>query len=157
MAPCVDRHIADTARLIEEASAKGRLGTVSGVMLGTGEQLEKSAWESERAAQTLVHFPRKERAELDAYYESLNGFLEWRSGESDAWNGLAILDGPPKRVTDADVAQLRVRLQNARSLEFLVTLNSRRQLDRMKALGVTPVPPSTLFLSSACQDIHREG
>ncbi len=63
-----------------------------------------------------------------------------------------MLDHGPKRLGEADIAQLRVSIETARRMEQLVTLNAQRVLDWSKALGVSPTPVNTDWVRARCPE-----
>jgi hypothetical protein len=155
IAPCMQRRLQQASALIEEASAKGRLPRVDGVSPGgLGGLVEISAWQSQQAAQVLVHYPDDELASLSLYYTQTLQAEAWRDAEGVAWRGLAIMDGPPKRMTDADVAGLRVRLQDAKTYARIWEVNAPRQIDLARKLGIRPLPLDRSFVARTCRDIR---
>ncbi len=102
--------------------------------------MNTSEWEAQKAAQSLVHFPPKERYWLSAYHRQVDNIAAWRDEERAAWDGIAVLDGPPKRVSDADIAGLRVRLEQVRHLERLMKGAAPLEIDAGRLFGVAPRP-----------------
>ena len=148
--PCIDRNIGAMTAMIEAASATGRLPKTGEVALVPGRRLEISQWENERASGTLTHFPREELEVLGRYYAQIDGIRTWDDEEIDATARLAVLDHGPKRLGEADIAQLRSAIEIARRMEFLTTLNARRVLDWSKGLGVQPEPVRQDWVQSRC-------
>ena len=148
--PCIDKNIKTMAAMIETASRTGRLPKTGEVTLVPGRRLETSEWENERASQSLTHFPREELEVLGRYYAQIEGLRDWDDTEIDAWAHLAVLDHGPKRLGEADVAQLRVAVETARRMEFLISLNAQRVLDWSKQLGVSPIPVRTDWVRARC-------
>jgi hypothetical protein len=154
VARCMQRRLQQTAALIEEASAKGKLPRVDGMAVSLGRDIEVSAWQSQQAAQVLVHYPEDELAKLSAYYTQTMRAEDWRDTEGSAWRGLAVMDGPPKRITDADVAGLRVRLQDARTYARIWAAQSALQMDRAREFGIRPLPPNRDYIAAICSEIR---
>ena len=148
--PCIDRRIAQAAALVEDAARNGSVGRVEVDFSGPGRRIESSEWETERASQTLTHFPRERLARLGTYYAQLQGFQTWSYQEDSAWTGLAVLAGGPKRLGSMDVALLRRDIATARHLEWLAVLNARRQLDLSRSVGVNPGPSRTDYVRRLC-------
>jgi hypothetical protein len=154
-APCMQRRLQQTAALIEEASAKGRLPQVDGVSPGgLGRLIEVSAWQSQQAAQVLVHYPDDELAGLSTYYTQTGQAEGWRNTEGGAWRTLSIMDGPAKRITDADVAGLRVSLQDARAMARIWESQSRPMMDLARKLGIKPLPIDSSYVARLCREIR---
>jgi len=155
VAPCIERHIVETGDLIESAAKTGRTPNVDGVALAVAHFLDTSEWEAQKAAQTLVHFPPKERSLLSVYYRQAADLADWRDEERAAWDGLSVLDGPSKHLSDADIAGLRVRLRQIVHLQRLIDYTaSDIELQLGRRLGVTPIPPNMTWRAQACRDIH---
>lgn len=148
--PCIDRNIEAMSSMIEAASGTGRLPKTGQVTLVAGRRLESSQWENERASGALTHFPRDEMEVLGRYYAQIGGLRDWDDKEIDAWAHLAVLDHGPKRLGEADIAQLRMSVETARRMEFLTTLNARRVLDWSKDLGVQPGPVRRDWVQARC-------
>jgi hypothetical protein len=152
VSPCVVANLDRTARLIEEAAKTHQVGRATGVSLILGRRLADSQWQAERAAQTLIHFPRKEAAQFGDYYDQLGDFQNWVEQERAAHWGLAAgLENGPKHVSDFEVAQLRRDLETARRFQFLITQVARIELDVSRGLGVTPAPPEKEFIDQICK------
>jgi hypothetical protein len=154
VSPCIDQHIAQVSSLIESAAVAGRTPKAEGVALAVAHFLDTSEWEAQKAAQTLVHFPPKERSWLSAYYRQVDDIAAWRDEERAAWDGIAVLDGPPKRVSDADIAGLRVRLEQVRHLERLMKGAASREIDAGRLFGVAPRPADAAWKRAACGELH---
>jgi hypothetical protein len=151
---CVSRHVAATKALVDYAASHGRTLAATGVGLKTGNLIETSEWEAQKAAQSLVHFPAEERSALSTYYSLTSDLGQWRSEEGQIWDGLAVLEGPSRPISDSEVAALRAMVIRAQHLNRLWELNGPAQLERSKRLGVHAQPPSQGFINQACQDIQ---
>ncbi len=151
--PCVDKNIETMAAMIETASRTGQLPKTSEIAHFPGRRLEASQWENERASQTLTHFPRDEMEVLGRYYAQIYGLRDWGDSEVESWAHLAVLDHGPKRMGEADIAQLRVAIETARRTEYLVTLNGQRVLDWSKQLGVNPTPMNKDWVRQRCPGV----
>ena len=149
ISPCSDANIKQLSALIEAASRTGALPK-TGEMDFPGRRLETSQWENERASQSLTHFPRAEREVLGRYYAQIDGMKTWDDQEIEAWAHLAVLDHGPKKLGEADVAQLRVAVETARRMQFLMTLNAQRVLDWSKGQGVSPTPVNAAWVRHRC-------
>ena len=152
ISPCIDRNIDSLGALIERASRTGELPKTGSVIF-PGRRLETSQWENERASQSLTHFPRAEREVLGRYYAQIDGMKVWDDREIEAWAHLAVLDHGPKRLGEADIAQLRVAIETARRMQFLIDLNARRVLDWSKDLGASPPAANTAWVRERCPGV----
>jgi hypothetical protein len=153
MAPCLQRRIERASGLVEQASQTGGVGRVADVAAFAGRAIETSEWESERASGTLTHFPRGELSLLGRYYAQVYGFQGMVQSELAAWTRLTILENGPKRLSDADIAELRAAVQTVRRMERLIDLNAQRELDRSKAWGVSPIAASADQIRAMCEPV----
>jgi hypothetical protein len=150
IAPCVDRDIESMSAMIEAASLTGALPKTGEIFTDPTRRIETSEWETERESQSLTHFPREERARLERLYAQIAENKGWDDQELDAWTRLAVLRNGPKRLGEADIAQLRVAVETARRLEYLVTLNAQRILQWSSDLGIKPDPVGQSFVRLRC-------
>jgi hypothetical protein len=153
LAPCATKRIADVSDLIEKAAAEGQIGHLQQVSLLIGQRMEDSEWQSERASQTLTHFPREELALLGTYYAQTSDFREWIFQENAAWTALRILENGPKPLHDTDITALRLNLESVRRLGDLIATNAGRQLELSRQAGVTPQAVASDVLSASCTPI----
>jgi len=151
-AGCIDRHIAETAALIEKVALTGRTPHVEGVGLGPSRRIETGAWEAQRAAQTVVHFPAWERSLYSTNYVQTLNYVTWRDDEDGQWVKLAILNGPPKQIGQAMIDELRVSIIRAKHLNDLWELVVPQSLEWGEELGVKPIAPANVS-SNTCADV----
>jgi len=137
---CERRQIAEAGRILDDLEARRPPGRFTQFHLEDGSLLNFSEWESERAAQTLTHFPHEEVAVFGAYYDQLQDEKGWMIDESRAWHDLGVLRSPPKEVAVSDLLRLRTALMNATEDNRLIVLNAKRQLERSQQLGVALKP-----------------
>ena len=138
--PCVKRQIEEAGHILDDLEARRSPRRFTRFHLENGSLLNFSEWESERAAQTLTHFPREEVAVFGAYYDQLLDEKGWMADESQAWHALSVLRSPPKEVDVGDLMRLRAVLVNATEDDRLIVLNARLQLERSRQLGIALKP-----------------
>ena len=159
-APCIVRRLNQLAEITEQVAVHGRAGPVRFAGLHIGNLIVDNAWQAERAEQTLTHLPRRELDRLSQFYAQQHDIGVWVEKEEEAWSTLRMLEGDPSRLGAGDIPVLRNALQQARNLNFLMTLNSRVQLDQARSLGVAiPMPsadgPNGLDVKRACAPLDR--
>ena len=138
IAPCLDRRLDEDAARIRDLAAGRKIAprkivpgeTSPGALLGDAE------WQSERSSQTLTHFPRAELALMSKFYAQMGDLREWLFEEERSLSALAVMADDPDHLGPADLAQLRVNLNTARMLNFLIELNARRDLQISTQLGI---------------------
>lgn len=136
-ASCMNRQIAEAHAILDALEAGKPLpGFTTYHRSGGSALLSDSEWESDRAAQTLTHFPRTELAVMSRYYAQLRDLKDFVGKEGDAWSQLAALTRAHAGLTQSDIARLRGSLDLAENYGRLITLNSGRMLDLGAQLGV---------------------
>jgi hypothetical protein len=138
IAPCMDRHLDEGAVRIRDLAA-GRKAAPQPIIPGSsspGALLSDAEWQSERSSQTLTHFPRAELALMSRFYAQMGDIREWLLEEERSLSALLVLADDPGHLGPADLAQLRVNLNTARMLNYLIVLNARRQLEVSAQLGI---------------------
>jgi hypothetical protein len=135
IAPCLERRLDQAQRHIGELAAGRPAGTADIGVRGIGVLLSDSAWQSEKSAQTLTHFPRDELALMGKFYAQMPEVVSWETKEADAWWGLAIFERP-EGLGPADFANLRLNLQIARHNGWLIPLIGREMLAVSDRLGI---------------------
>jgi hypothetical protein len=146
--PCLDRQL-DKVMAALDSAGPGKPVPLAAPLIGPGHLMVTSQWTVEQASQTLTHFPRSEMSKLGLWYEQTIAMKVWDSQEEEAWAKLAALNSP-QAFAPADLALARQELQRARYLQYLVTLNAERQLDRAKELGVEPAAQVASYVQAQC-------
>ena len=62
----------------------------------------------------------------------------WSENEGPAWADLSVLNDPPAGLTAGDVLRLQASLHIARRMNAIIVINSQRQLNVSRELGVIP-------------------
>ena len=137
IAPCLERRLDEEASRIRDLAAGRKVAPQANGPGAPGNLLSDAEWQSERASQTLTHFPRAELALMSRFYAQMTDMREWLLEEERSWSALRVLDEDPDHLGPADLAQLRVNLNLERELEYLITLNARRQLATSTQLGIS--------------------
>jgi len=150
IAPCLERQINQADAILSALEAGREPGKFAIFRAGSGSLLSDSEWQSERASQVLVHFPRAELAAMGRYYMMFQDFRPWMASEGEAWQELSILQNPPRGITTSDLIRLRVSLGDALRVERLIILNARRQLRLSKQLGIPGVQAESARVNAFC-------
>jgi hypothetical protein len=158
--PCIVQRLNQLAEITEDLALKRRVEPIRFAGLHIGNLIIDNAWQAERAEQTLTHFPRAELDRLSQFYAQQEDIRIWVEREEETWATLRMLEGDPNRLGPADISALRAALQQARNLNFLMTLNARIQLDQARSLGVPiPLPHADdvngLDVKRACAPLDR--
>lgn len=138
IAPCLERHLDEDAGRIRNLAAGHKVAPLpdNPTLNAPGALLSDAEWQSERSSQTLTHFPRAELALMSRFYAQMGDVHEWILEEERAFPALDVMSQDPDHLSPADLAQLRVNLNMERTLEYLITLNARRQLAISTLLGI---------------------
>ena len=151
IAPCLERQAQEAGRILDDLEAKRPPGRFTTFHPENGSLLSFNEWESERAAQTLTHFPREELALIGRYYEQLADDKNWMLNETNAWHELSVLRHPPSEIGISDILRLRAALEDAEEDEGLVVQNVRRQLSWSGQLGIAAKPYDPARLAQYCK------
>jgi hypothetical protein len=157
IAPCMDRRFDEDAARIIDIAANRAVTPRSINPSSPGNLLSDAQWQSERSSQTLTHFPRAELALMSNFYAQMADVREWIFEEERSWSALAVMDLDPAHLGPADLAQLRVNLNTARSLEYLIVLNARRQLATSARLGINYLPAGRAIFAPSIARWCRPG
>lgn len=141
IAPCLDRRLDEDAARIRDLAANRKIApqAIAPGMTSPGALLSDAEWQSERSSQTLTHFPRAELALISHFYAQTADLREWIFEEERSLSALAVLADDPDHLGPADLAQLRVNLNTERMLNYLIVLNTPRELEISAQLGI-PYP-----------------
>ena len=150
MTPCLDRKLDGAATAIADIAA-GRQPDLHGMVFNTlGGMLNDGEWQSERASQTLTHFPREELALMSRFYGQVPDAHDWEAKEAIAWGNLAVLQDAGQKLGPADLAQLRVNYHLARRFLYLIDGNAGEQVALAAQLGVTPAFLTPARIAALC-------
>jgi len=151
IANCVDRHLTDAEERIEAVARTGKTPPSNANLESPGRMLLVGDYDAQEAAQNLVHFPADELSRLGLFYDQVRFMRDWDTAEDNAWNELGLLSTGNKSLGTFDITLLRRDLQAVRNYEELMVINSRRQIQRGRELGVEPGPSRTDYLSYMCK------
>ena len=147
---CIVRQVNEAAAILDDLEAGRAPRTFTLFRPGAGRLLVDSEWQSQRASQTLTHFPHAELAPMSRYYALLPDFRFFFTGEGDAWQQLGVLRRPPRGITTSDLIQLRVNLSIAERMHRLAMLNARRQLRISEDLGMAAAKADPVLVRNFC-------
>jgi hypothetical protein len=147
---CLERQADEAEHILDDVQARRPPGHFTTFHPGFGTALRDADWQAERSAQSLTHFPRDELALTGRYYAMFGEFESWQTIERDAWRTLSALRQPPKEITASDLLRLRAALMTARDIERLVKLNSVRQLNLSRQIGVAEMSPDSDRVEKFC-------
>jgi hypothetical protein len=151
IAKCVDRHIADAQQRIGAVAENGETPSSNANLASPGRMILVGDYEAQEAAENLAHFPPAELSALGVFYDQVRFMREWTEKEDAAWNELALLSTGRTKLGAFDVALLRRDLQVAKNYEELTLINSRRQIERGRELGVAPAPSRSDYVGYMCK------
>jgi len=151
IAKCMDRRLASASQRIDAVARTG-ITPAGNVNVETpGRMILFGDYEAQEAAQNLVHFPPAELSALGVFYDQVRFMRGWAEKEDGAWNGLALVSAGNTKFGAFDVALLRRDLQEAKYYEELAVINSQRQIERGRELGVEPGRSRADYLSYMCK------
>jgi hypothetical protein len=152
---CVAQRLAQLNNIVESAAEHANLEPVGDLSLHIGHLLTDDAWQSERAAQTLVHFSAAERESYGTIYGQQIDIRNWLIQELSVWAAIRLLQGNPGRLSTSDITLIRQNLQIARTLNFLIVVNATQQLSRASELGLPKVDARAEEVRETCAPLKR--
>lgn len=150
VAPCVNRKLETISVMIAEAAAGKAVETGNMAFNGLGAPTYDSEWQSQRASQTLTHFPREELALMSTLYGQRQVISDWALEEATAWAHLAVLQDVAQKLGPDDLAQLRMANHLARRYQNAITGNAKRQLEVASRLGMRPGSATNDEIANFC-------
>jgi hypothetical protein len=152
---CVAQRLAQLNDIVESAAEHANLEPVGDLSLHIGHLLTDNVWQSERAAQTLVHFPAAERESYGTIYGQQVDIRNWVNEELGVWAAIRVLQGYPGRLSPSDITLIRQNIQVARTLNYLIVLNAAAQLSRAPALGLPKVDARPDEVRETCAPLKK--
>jgi len=137
---CLNRQMREAEAILADLEAHRQPGRFTTFHNSNGGPTSDGEWQSQRAAQTLTHFPQDELAMMSRYYAWVTDFRNWVAQEGDAWSELAVLRKPPAGLGPSDFMRLHADLNLAHRYGALIKLNTIRVLRLSAALGVPQIP-----------------
>jgi len=152
---CVAQRLSQLNDIVESAAGHAKTEPVSDLSLHIGHLLSDDGWQSERAAQTLVHLPAAERQLYGTIYGQQVDIRIWVNDELGVWATMRVLQGNTDRLSMSDITLIRQNIQIARTLNYLIVRNAADQLSRASALGLPKVNAQTEDVREACLPLKR--
>lgn len=136
VAPCVDRRLDTLSDVIAEASRTRRLPPLGSISGPGRPNWGKEAWQSFNEAQTIAHFPSRERQTLSSLYHGLENARTWTAEDSAAWRTLAMMVGPGRVLDQGTESALYAALSTARYTNQLLKSTGEDLRATMKVGGL---------------------
>jgi len=152
---CVAQRLSKLNDIVESIAEHAKIEPVGDLSLHIGHLLTDDAWQSERAAQTLVHFPAAERMRYSTMYGQQLDIRNWVIAEGGVWAAIRVLQGNPERLSTSDITLIRQNIQTARTLNFLIVVNAAQQLSRASALGLPKADAQAEEVRETCAPLKR--
>jgi hypothetical protein len=152
---CVAQRLSQLSDIVESSAEHAKTDPVGDLTLHIGHLLTDDAWQSERAAQTLVHFPADERERYSTIYGQQFDIRNWVNEELGVWAAIRVLQGNPERLSTSDITLIRQNIQIARTLNYLIVQNAKDQLSRASALGLPKVDVRAEEVRETCAPLKR--
>jgi hypothetical protein len=152
---CVGQRLSQLNDIAEAAARHEHSESVGDLTLHIGHLLADDAWQSERAAQSLVHFPLAERKAYSQTYGQQIDIRGWVNQELAAWAAIRLLQGDPGTLTPSDFTVIRQNIQIARTLNYLIVLNGGAQLERASKLGLPKGKVASDEARAVCAPLRR--
>ncbi len=141
--------------LVDAVAAHRPVEPIGETNPAVGRPLADAIWESERASQTLTHFPRDELAKLSTIYAALVSLRRWEAQELNAYSHIAVIEGDPGRLGAEDLALLRQDIEMAKTMNDYTTVVSARQLNQFDGLGIRVPTADAAVVAELCRPLER--
>jgi hypothetical protein len=152
---CISKRLGVLRSVVDAVAAHRPVEPIGHTNPEVGRPLADAIWESERASQTLTHFPRDELAKLSTVYAALVSLRRWEGQELNAYSNIAIMEGDPGRLGAEDLALLRQDIEMAETMNAYTTTVAARQLKEFEALGIRMPIADSAVVAEICQPIER--
>ena len=133
-AECGERRLDELALILDQAAKTGSLPPMGDIGMPPRSTWPSGVWDSVVASQTATHFPRQLLANLAETYKGFERLEEFSGREIEAWNELATMIGPGRRLDPASEADLRKALSEARATGRLMNNQSLNVVGRIRDL-----------------------
>lgn len=135
-AGCIDRRLDDVARALDAGATSGALPPLGAIHYPPSHLWHSNSWDSLVASQAATHFSRERLLQYSelAYY--LNAVAAEGDEEYRLWSRLTVVVGPGRRLGEAEAADLRQTLAQARGLAFELDISATEVTDKVQATGL---------------------
>lgn len=154
---CISKRLNMLRGVVDAIAAHRPVEPIGRTNPEVGRPLADAIWESERASQTLTHFPRDELAKLSTVYASLVSLRRWEAQELNAYSNIAVIEGDPRRLGAEDLALLRQNIEMAETMNGYTAVVGARQLAQFEALGIQLPSADPSRVADACRPIEGAG
>lgn len=150
---CIERRL-DLIQGVAGGARNGvRQAPLGPITFPQGALIRRDAWEAMATSAVLTHLePQRLKTYSTIYAQGLDERV-WETDEGDAWDVIRLAEGDPSRLTPVDVSSLRVALNKARRLNYLIAINAKEQLERIESLGVPAPKPVEASQQRECKAI----
>ncbi len=152
---CIERRLDLIEAVTDGVRSGARQAPLGPITFPQGGLIRRDAWEAMATSAVLTHLePERLKTYSTIYAQGLDERV-WETDEGDAWDIIKLAEGDPNRLTPVDVSSLRVALNKARRLNFLIAINAKFQLQQIGSLGVPAPKPVDLGQQRECKAIPR--
>lgn len=133
---CLSQRLSELAAILDTASETGRLPPLGDIGNPPRRPWGIPTWTSLSAAQTASHFPRGQFNEIASTANYAQIIDRLGEQEFHDWTVLHTMVGPGRRVSDAEMAQLRAALSGAHYEAKLMRLAAYQVKENIKSTGL---------------------
>lgn len=134
--PCVAREFRALGAALDQAAETGRLPAIVAVSGPARRPWTLNSYDAIVSSQALAHLPPQEQLLFAAHH----GWSEYLSRNRDAevhdWDVLRTMEGPGRKIGDAETAQLRAALSEAIQQHDAMRLGAHEYAHRMIQTGM---------------------
>jgi hypothetical protein len=136
--PCIDKRLGEVRGLIDQWGRTGSYKTPSWVSQATWFAVGTQRFDAAQSAGRLALLSSEEQYRLGALHDGLVSFRQLEIRETDAWATLRMLQSGADAMSASDRTAIRVALQDASTLNYLVKIRVGQTLEYAASNGLQP-------------------
>lgn len=136
--PCIDKRLTEVRALVDQWGRTGSYRTPTWVSQATWFAVGTQRFDAAQSAGRLALLPSEEQYRLGTIHDGLVAFRGIQLRETDLWGTLRMLQSGADTLSPSDRTAVRVALQDASTLNYLVKIRVGQTLEFAAANGLRP-------------------
>lgn len=133
--PCIDNRLKEVRGLVDQWGRTGSYKTPTWVSQATWFGVGTQRFDAAQSAGRLALLPSEEQYRIGLIHDGLVAFRLFQFQETDAWATLRMLQSGADALSASDRTAIRVALQNASTLNYLVKIRVGQTLELADSYG----------------------
>jgi hypothetical protein len=154
--PCIAREARALGAALDQAAETGRLPAVANVSGPARRPWTLNSYDAIVSSQALAHLSTQDQLLFAAHHGWSEYLSHTRDTEVRDWDVLRTMEGPGRKVGDAEIAQLRAALSEAIQQHDAMRLGSQELAHRMMQTGLTAKAAADTW-AAGVKDAHDFG